>query len=71
MQAQENNALFTEISAEESSVASGGHGHGGHGNDFHFNLDAYLFVLGAGVVFGNPTLTPDEIQFGFESAISL
>ncbi len=66
MQGQENNALFTEISAEESSVASGG-----HGNDFHFNLDAYLFILGAGVVFGNPTLTPDEIQFGFESAISL
>jgi hypothetical protein len=78
MQVQEQK-LFTEISSEESSVVSGGvgigdygGGHGGHHkNDFHFNLDAYLFVLGAGVVFGNPTLTPDEIQYGWEKAISL
>lgn len=62
MQAQENNALFTEISAEESSVASGG---------ASFNLNDYLFILGAGVVFGNPTLTIAETQFAWEKAISL
>ncbi|MCF4970392.1 hypothetical protein [Nostoc sp. CMAA1605] len=63
MQALENNALFTEISAEQSQVVSGG--------VFNFDLNAYLFILGAGTVFGNPTLTPDEVQFAFEKAISL
>jgi hypothetical protein len=74
MQAQEQKSLFSEISSEESSVVSGGsrrRHHGHHGNDFHFNLDSYLFVLGAGTVFGNPGLTPDEIQFGWEESISL
>ncbi|MCU0552137.1 MAG: hypothetical protein MUC48_22605 [Leptolyngbya sp. Prado105] len=53
-------------------------GHGGHGgptspyrNDLHFDLDKYLFVLGAGVTFGNPGLTPDEVQAGWLAGLSL
>ncbi|WP_339394222.1 hypothetical protein [Nostoc sp. UHCC 0870] len=65
MQVLENNALFTEISAEQSAVVSGGV------NNFRFNLDAYLFILGAGVVFGVPTLTAEETNFAFQQAISL
>ncbi|WP_341530774.1 hypothetical protein WKK05_16785 [Nostoc sp. UHCC 0302] len=64
---QANNTLFTEITAEESATVSGGD----YGTLVNFNLNKYLFVLGAGVVFGNPGLTPAEIQFGFENAISL
>lgn len=64
MQAIETNTLFTDITAEESATVSGG-------TEVNFDLNKYLFVLGVGVVFGNPTLTPDEIQFGFEEAISL
>jgi hypothetical protein len=64
MQALDTN-LFSEISAEQSAVVSGGV------NDFRFNLDAYLFILGAGVVFGVPTLTEQETNFAFQKAISL
>ncbi len=60
MQAIEKKELFTEITAEESSTVSGG---------LIFNLNDYLFILGAGVVFGNVPLTPDEIQFAWEKAI--
>ncbi|MDJ0676064.1 MAG: hypothetical protein QNJ36_11880 [Calothrix sp. MO_167.B42] len=52
--------LFTEVSTEESATVSGG---------LTFNLDDYLFVIGAGVIFGNPGLTEDEVQFGWELAI--
>ncbi|WP_341528628.1 hypothetical protein WKK05_04655 [Nostoc sp. UHCC 0302] len=62
-----NNTLFTDITVEESATVSGGT----YGDIVNFNLNKYLFVLGAGVVFGNPGLTADEVQFGFENAISL
>lgn len=58
---QEENPLFTEISAEESAAISGGIG-------VRFDLDTYLYILGAGVVFGNPGLTSDEIHFAWMSA---
>ncbi|MCC5614859.1 hypothetical protein LC605_07190 [Nostoc sp. CHAB 5836] len=70
MQVLENNTLFTEVSAEQSSVVSGGK-KGKKGNDFHFNLDAYLFVIGAGMVYGVPGLSADETYYAWESAISL
>ncbi|WP_414569444.1 hypothetical protein [Nostoc sp. CCY 9925] len=70
MQVLENNALFTEVSAEQSQVVSGGKKRG-HSDSLTFDLDAYLFVLGAGVVFGNPTLTSDEIQVGWEYALGI
>ncbi|MGH1393173.1 MAG: hypothetical protein ACRAVC_03950 [Trichormus sp.] len=63
--------LFTEVSAEQSAVVSGGFGFNPGVNDFRFNLDAYLFILGAGVVFGVPTLTAEETNFAFQQAISL
>lgn len=71
MQALENNALFTEVSAEQSEVVSGGGRRKYKKNDFHFDLDSYLFVIGAGQIFGNPGLTPDEVQVAWELAISL
>lgn len=62
MQVIEKTELFTEVSAEESAIVSGG---------ANFNLNNYLFILGAGVQFGNPGLTPLEIQFAWQSAIEL
>lgn len=64
-------------------IGGGGGGMGGPGpgpyppgparptNTSSFNLDQYLFVLGAGVVFGNPGVTPDETQAAWESALGL
>ena len=75
--------LFTEITPEESVAVSGGIGIGldsGYNpckdpcyyqKNFNFDLNRYLFVLGAGTVFGNPGLTPDEVQKGWESALGL
>ncbi|MBW4688712.1 MAG: hypothetical protein KME40_27410 [Komarekiella atlantica HA4396-MV6] len=54
--------LFTELNLEESAAVSGGN------LQVSFDLNTYLFILGAGVVFGNPGLTPDEIQFAWESS---
>jgi hypothetical protein len=56
------NNLFTEVTVEESATVSGGQ------VDNLFNLDQYLYVLGAGVTFGNSGLTTAEVQFAFESA---
>jgi len=53
--------LFTEISPEESATVSGG-------IRISFDLNTYMFILGAGILFGNPGLTKDEIQFAWESA---
>lgn len=58
----ENNTLFQEITPEDSAAVSGGY------LQVSFDLDTYLYILGAGVVFGNPGLTPDEVQFAWESA---
>ena len=55
---EEKSPLFTELTSEESAVVSGG-------TQVSFDLDTYLFILGAGVVFGNPGLTPEEIQFAW------
>ncbi|NDJ25330.1 hypothetical protein GS682_27560 [Nostoc sp. B(2019)] len=71
MQAIETNALFTDVTVEESATVSGGTDYKKDGTYVNFDLNGYLFILGAGVVFGNPGLTPDETQFAFESAIHL
>jgi hypothetical protein len=75
----EKTALFEDINAEESAIVSGGYMYGGghhhptspYRNDLHFDLDKYLFVLGAGVTFGNPGLTPDEVQAGWIAGLGL
>ncbi|MUG97506.1 hypothetical protein F7734_36365 [Scytonema sp. UIC 10036] len=59
---KEHHPLFTEISSQEASTVSGGRSRVG------FDLDTYMFILGAGVLFGNPGLTPEEIQFAWEQA---
>lgn len=55
---KEQKPFFTELSAEESAVVSGGIG-------VSFDLDTYLYILGAGVVFGNSGLTPEEVHFAW------
>jgi hypothetical protein len=76
----EKTTLFEDINAEESAIVSGGYMSGGYHhkepkspyrNDLHFDLDKYLFVLGAGVTFGNPGLTPDEVQAGWIAGLGL
>lgn len=54
----EQSPLFTKLSSEESAAVSGG-------RRVSFDLNTYLFILGAGVVFGNPGLTSDEIHFAW------
>ncbi|MBD2360413.1 hypothetical protein H6G36_04280 [Anabaena minutissima FACHB-250] len=53
--------LFTEITSEDASVVNGG-------LRVSFDWNTYFFILGAGVLLGNPGLTPEEIQFAWESA---
>jgi hypothetical protein len=74
----EKTALFEDINAEESAIVSGGSLYeiycppsSPYRNDLHFDLDKYLFVLGAGVTFGNPGLTPDEVQAGWMAGLGL
>jgi hypothetical protein len=75
----EKTTLFEDINAEESAIVSGGSGYmhssycstSPYRNDLHFDLDKYLFVLGAGVTFGNPGLTPDEVQAGWIAGLGL
>ncbi|GAB1541446.1 hypothetical protein NUACC21_41170 [Scytonema sp. NUACC21] len=59
----EKKQLFAEVSAEDSATVSGGQ------TDLSFHLDDYIFYLGAGTLFGNPGLTSDEIQHGWENSI--
>lgn len=58
--------LFTEVTSEESATVSGGTV---IQSEVGFDLGDYLFILGAGVVFGNPGLTPKEVNFAFEESI--
>ncbi|MBD2346491.1 hypothetical protein [Anabaena subtropica] len=55
---KEQNPLFTELSSQESAVVSGG-------RRVSFDLDTYLYILGAAVLFGNPGLTSEEIHFAW------
>ncbi|MBD2771504.1 hypothetical protein [Iningainema tapete] len=59
---EEKSQLFTDITTEECANVSGG------GTRVSFDLNTYLFILGAGVVFGNPGLTYEETQFAWENA---
>jgi hypothetical protein len=47
------------------------HGGNNHGTSGYFDLQGYIFGLGAGVLFGNPGLTPDEVQVVWERALSI
>lgn len=76
------NTLFNDLSGEESVRISGGYGRRGGGHDHgggitpvqpgtivNFDLNSYLFVLGAGVVYGPLGLTYDEQMLALETAI--
>jgi hypothetical protein len=75
----EKTALFEDINGEESAIVGGGRSGGSYyktkcyddNKIQHFDLDTYLFVLGAGVTFGNPGLTPDEIHAGWLAGLGL
>ncbi len=54
--------LFTDLTAEETAAVNGG-------TQVNFDLNTYLFIIGAGVVFGGG-LTPQVMEFALESAIS-
>ena len=58
-----NQNLFADVTTQESSTVSGGTA------VVNFNLDSYLFGLGAGLQFGNPGLTPAETQVAWERAL--
>lgn len=72
-------SLFVDLDAKESAAVSGGgiwYGYSPYkpvenGTVVNFNLNKYLFVLGAGVTFGVPGLTAEEMNFAFESAVEL
>jgi hypothetical protein len=66
MLATQKTALFEEITPEQSAIVSGG---GMDPTVVNFDLNSYLFILGAGVVFGNPGLTWQETNFAFEQSI--
>ncbi|GAB1541449.1 hypothetical protein NUACC21_41200 [Scytonema sp. NUACC21] len=59
---EEKSPLFTELSSEESAAVSGGRSRAS------FDVNTYLFILGAGLLFGNPGLTSEEIQFAWEQS---
>jgi hypothetical protein len=63
--ANTQNNLFVEMDSEESVNVSGGM------TSLTFNLDDYLFILGAAQVFGNPGVTTDEVQSAWEFALGL
>ncbi len=74
----DQSSLFIDLSSEASAGLSGGgrrhrptrRGHT-HGTSAYFDLQGYIFGLGAGVLFGNPGLTPDEVQVVWERALSI
>jgi hypothetical protein len=65
MQSTETKELFVELASEESVNVSGG------AVTFSFNLDDYLYILGAAQVFGNPGVTTSEVQSAWEAALGL
>ena len=62
MQEEEKSLFFTELTPEQSSTVRGG------GFRVKFDLDTYFYLLGAGIAFGNPGLTKEEVQFAWENS---
>ena len=63
MQYQKDDALFVEVSTEESAVVSGG-----QVTRVNFDLNAYLFTVGAGAIF-NGGLTTNVVNIAFNRAL--
>lgn len=60
----EPNILFTEVTDKQAATVCGG------AVIVSFNLNTYLYIIGAAYAFGNPGVTPEEIQFAWESAFT-
>jgi hypothetical protein len=72
--------LFSEIPSDEETQLSGGYGcrgrssspesqstgFSGGGRRFSFDLNFYIFGMGAAYLFGNPGVTKEEVQFVWE-----
>lgn len=78
MNSAENNSLFVDLSNTESANVNGGDGldvsmmssgRDGVGTTAKFGLGDYIFMIGAGTLFGNPGLTQTEIQYAWEQSI--
>lgn len=52
-------------------LASGGmdSGYGYGGSRFYFDLQAYIFGIGAAYLFGNPGVTPQEVQYVWQRSL--
>ncbi|BCL37162.1 hypothetical protein [Nostoc sp. MS1] len=59
------NNLFTVVNSEESAIVSGG------ATALTFNLDDYIFLVGAGQLYGNPGLTANELDAAWEQALGI
>lgn len=58
MQDNEHNPLLSEITSEESATVSGG------ADTVNFDVNSYLFIIGAGAVFdGGVTTTVRDFAF--------
>jgi hypothetical protein len=63
---KEGSGLFTDLTAEECATVSAG------STQVSFDLNTFLFILGASIVFGrassDPVLAREEFLFAWESA---
>ncbi len=62
MEANESISLFNEVTIEESATVSGGNA------IVNFDLNSYLFVVGAGAIFDGG-LTTNVINIAFTRAL--
>jgi hypothetical protein len=62
MEANEKISLYSELSNEESATVSGGL------TTVNFDLNSYLFVIGAGAVF-NGGVTTNVVNIAFNKAV--
>ncbi len=62
MEANESISLFNEVTIEESATVSGG------AAIVNFDLNSYLFVIGAGAIF-NGGITTNVVNIAFNRAL--
>jgi hypothetical protein len=62
VQANENISLFNEVTVEESSTVCGG------ATNVNFDLNTYLFTIGAGAVFDGG-VTTNVVNIAFTRAL--
>ncbi len=63
MEANESISLFNEVTIEESATVCGG-----AGTKVNFDLNSYLFVIGAGAIFDGG-ITTNVVNIAFTRAL--